>query len=174
MTREELELLTDIRDITTQKAREKLAGQKRGKGRESEPRIPPPLLAKSLVKAMFITFSATHIDCLPSAGDQHSTYCSQRDQAISVNVIFENSMLSFLYYYISITVQFLWFRMMLGYIRRIRGHFSRLSLKRSFVPIRYTQNNYLMILKRKTVNCTEQFSSKNNRIAGFHTVRAWH
>lgn len=130
-----------------------MAGQKKEKeGRESLD--PPPLLTKSLVKAMFINFlRLTLIVCLLS-GDQHSTYCSQRDQVIPVNVIFENSMLSFLYHCISITVQFLWFRIMLGYIRRICVHFSRLSPKRSFVPIRYTQNNYLMILKRKTLNCT--------------------
>lgn len=39
---------------------------------------------------------------------------------MSVNVIFGNYMLSFLYCFISITVQFLLFRMMLEYIRRIR------------------------------------------------------
>ena len=121
MTRDELELLTDIRASFTLylafrlsdsgedakvKGTRKVGGAKKGKGRERESLDPPPLLTKSLVKAMFINFLLlTLIVCLLS-GDQHSTYCSQRDQVIPVNVIFENSMLSFLYHCISITVQF--------------------------------------------------------------------
>ena len=83
------------------------------------------LLASSVyrnwLKATFINLLRLRMPFVcPLFGDQHSTCCSQRDQAISVYVIFENYMLSFLYCFISITVQFLLFRMTLGYLRRIR------------------------------------------------------
>ena len=51
------------------------------------------------------------------------------------------------------------------------GHFSRLSRKRNLVRIRYTQNNYLTILKRKN---TEQYRAvffKDNRTKSLWETR---